>query len=203
MLAAKSRDILLYHNGTLAEVSILADSNITKRALASAFKELMERQPFDKISIGAICEACELNRKSFYYHFRDKYDLVNWIYHTEFLAAARQKEHTASWDLMEDLCAYLYDNRNFYQKTFLVDGQNSFSDYFRDIVSTILAADLGDAFGDDEHLGFYVDFYTDAFVCAIKRWLSAKGCIPVEDFVGRLKKCLFGASNKTVLNWAE
>lgn len=184
-------------------MGFLADSNITKRALAASLKELMESQPFDKISVGDICVKCEMNRKSFYYHFKDKYDLVNWIYHTEFITVARQKEYTIGWDLMEDLCAYFYENRDFYRKTFNVDGQNSFSDYFRDIVSMIITADMGNIFGDDEHIEFYVGFYTDAFVCAIKRWISVKDCILAEDFVGRLKKCLLGTSNKIVREFAE
>ena len=58
----------------------MADSNITKKALAEALKELMEEKSFEKINIGDICEKCEMNRKSFYYHFKDKYDLVNWIF---------------------------------------------------------------------------------------------------------------------------
>ena len=66
----------------------MADSNITKRALASALKGLMEELPFDKINVAHICERCDMNRKSFYYHFRDKYDLVNWIFDTEFLTIA-------------------------------------------------------------------------------------------------------------------
>ena len=55
-----------------------ADSNLTKRALAAAMKELMEQMPFSKISVSDIAEQCGMNRKSFYYHFKDKYDLVNW-----------------------------------------------------------------------------------------------------------------------------
>lgn len=54
-----------------------ADSNLTKRALAAAMKELMEQMPFSKISVSDIAEQCGMNRKSFYYHFKDKYDLVN------------------------------------------------------------------------------------------------------------------------------
>ncbi|MGM9640637.1 MAG: TetR/AcrR family transcriptional regulator, partial [Faecousia sp.] len=34
-------------------------------------KDLMNREPFAKISVGDICQACQMNRKSFYYHFRD------------------------------------------------------------------------------------------------------------------------------------
>lgn len=195
-------DILLY-NFILMKVRFLADSNITKRALASALKELMESQPFDKISVGDICEKCEMNRKSFYYHFKDKYDLVNWIYHTEFILVVRQKEYTIVWDLMEDLCSYFYENQSFYRKTFNVDGQNSFSDYFRDIASMIITADMGNIFGDDKYVNFYVDFYSDAFVCAIKRWISVKDCLPAGDFVSCLKKCLLGTSNKIVQEFSE
>ena len=69
----------------------MADSNITKKALANALKELMASTPFKDIGIGAICEKCEMNRKSFYYHFRDKYDLVNWIYDNEFIGHLKIK----------------------------------------------------------------------------------------------------------------
>lgn len=58
----------------------MAASNITKRALATALWELMKEVPFDKIQVANICERCGMNRKSFYYHFKDKYDLVNWIF---------------------------------------------------------------------------------------------------------------------------
>ena len=58
----------------------MADSNIAKNALAASMKKLMSKNPFSKISVGDICEDCGMNRKSFYYHFRDKYDLVNWIF---------------------------------------------------------------------------------------------------------------------------
>ena len=55
----------------------MADSNITKKALADSMKNLMENEDFSKISVADICNKCGMNRKSFYYHFKDKYDLVN------------------------------------------------------------------------------------------------------------------------------
>ena len=41
----------------------MADSNITKNALAVSMKKLMEKKPFSKISVGDICEDCGMNRK--------------------------------------------------------------------------------------------------------------------------------------------
>ena len=42
----------------------MADSNITKRALAAALRELMEEVPFDKIQVAQICERCGMSRWS-------------------------------------------------------------------------------------------------------------------------------------------
>ncbi len=94
----------------------MADSNITKRALAQALKELLQTQNFDKISVGNICEKCGMNRKSFYYHFKDKYELVNWIYFTEFISVVRKKEEIPRIELLEEICTYFYENRPFIRK---------------------------------------------------------------------------------------
>ena len=70
----------------------MADSNITKRALAVALKSLLAERPFAKVSVRDICEACGMSRKSFYYHFQDKYELLNWIFFTEFVSRIRTGE---------------------------------------------------------------------------------------------------------------
>ncbi len=53
----------------------------TKLWIADKMKDLMKRKPIDKIRITEICEAAEIERSTFYYHFRDKYDLVAWIFY--------------------------------------------------------------------------------------------------------------------------
>lgn len=169
----------------------MAEAGVTKKVLAYALKSLMASRPLSKITVGDICEACDMNRKSFYYHFKDKYDLVNWIYYTECVAVLKEKGYNTGWELLEDLCAYFYDNRSFYRKTLSVDGQNSFSEYFRDIVDS----DMEKIFGRDDALAFYVNFYADAFLCAIKRWLLDKDCMPAKEFTQLLKNCLLRTSD--------
>ncbi len=51
----------------------------TKLWIADKMKELMKKKPLDKIRITEICQAAEIERSTFYYHFRDKYELVAWI----------------------------------------------------------------------------------------------------------------------------
>lgn len=168
----------------------MADSNITKRALAAALKELMERVPFTQITVGDICEKCSMNRKSFYYHFKDKYDLINWIYDTEFIAVASQKSYDTSWELLEDLSAYFYVNRDFYRKVLKIKGQNSFTEHFRELMLPIIVEEVKGILGKQKVQEFHINFFADAFLCAIERWLSKKDCIPDTEFVALLKSCI-------------
>ena len=54
-------------------------STITKQALEASLKQMMLKKPLDKITIRDITEACGISRMTFYYHFKDIYDLVEWV----------------------------------------------------------------------------------------------------------------------------
>ena len=168
----------------------MADSNITKRALANALKEQLEVEPFSKISISDICDRCEMNRKSFYYHFRDKYDLVNWLFDTEFTACLRKREDAGTWDFFAALCSYLYDNRSFYRKLLAVRGQDSFYEHLRSYLRPFLQKPLSDISGQAEVPPIYMDFFTDSISCALERWLLEKDCQLPTQFVASLKELL-------------
>ncbi len=171
----------------------MADSNITKQALASALEALVTEMPFAKISVSNICERCDMNRKSFYYHFKDKYDLVNWIFDTEFIDVAKRSSYDATWDFFEDLCNYFYAKKSFYRKMLKVEGQNSFSEHFREIVQPVIRERIVEILDtDDAH--FYINFFADAFICAIERWLSDRDCMPPEEFLSKLKTLIEGCS---------
>ena len=50
----------------------------TKYALEASLKHLLAQKPLNKITINDITEDCGINRMTFYYHFKDIYDLVEW-----------------------------------------------------------------------------------------------------------------------------
>lgn len=172
----------------------MADSNITKRALASALRELMEEIPFDKIQVAHICERCDMNRKSFYYHFKDKYDLLNWILDTEFITLAQSGNSATNYDerleALQAICCYFYKNRNFYRKALKIEGQNALSGHLREILFPLLKIRMVDLFGEDTFDDFEANFFTDACMCTIERWLLEKDCMPPEQFISRLLRLL-------------
>lgn len=54
-------------------------SNITKKAIAASLKNLLKEKKLNKITVQDIADDCGINRQTFYYHFQDVYDLVEWI----------------------------------------------------------------------------------------------------------------------------
>lgn len=165
----------------------MADSTITKQALAAALKELMTEVPFEKINVAHICEKCNMNRKSFYYHFKDKYDLVNWIFDIEFISVVTQKGYEDRWELFESLADYFYENRAFYRKALKIKGQNSFSEHFQECLRPVLQVQLVKLTGNDKTEKFMLDLLADICICAFERWLSEKDCISPKQFVSTLK----------------
>lgn len=53
-------------------------SQITKKALSQSLKNLLIKKPLNKITINDITDDCGINRMTFYYHFKDIYDLAEW-----------------------------------------------------------------------------------------------------------------------------
>lgn len=175
----------------------MADSNMTKLAFSGALKELLTEAPFEKISVSDICERCGRNRKSFYYHFRDKFDLANWIFDTEILDLIRKNEldiggNDASlderWKNMGIICDYFYENRCFYRRLLTVEGQNSFVSHFRDCIHPLMHMRIVAIFGQDDFPQMVYDFVVDGIVCAIERWLLDKKCVSGEEFLYNLMK---------------
>ena len=164
----------------------MADSNITKKALANSLKELMNEKAFEKINVGDICEKCDMNRKSFYYHFKDKYDLVNWIFDTEFITVAHIKNYEDVWDLLGAMSVFFYENRSFYRKALCIKGQNSFSDHFKELITPVISNRI-QSVSDEEIMDFQVTFIADAVVIAIQKWLVENSTIGPEEFVRQIK----------------
>jgi probable dihydroxyacetone kinase regulator len=181
----------------------MSESHITKRALADAMKELMAEYPMKKINIGDIVERCNMNRQSFYYHFKDKYDLVNWIYYTEFILEIKQDLSMSSWDLLEQICEFFYENRVFYTNAFKVTGQNSFSEYFIQVIHPILVIYINQILGKSKNEDFYATFFADAIRVSISRWLLEGAIIPPKEFVGLIRTALQGAAIKIVKDLTE
>lgn len=177
----------------------MSNSNITKHALAYSLKELMQTKPLDKITIGEICDQCGMNRKSFYYHFKDKYFLVNWIFNTEFVPLVTNAHNNVSskekFDLLVPSMEYLYENKIFYRNALEVKGPNSFYEHMREFLLISLKDHLRVVFEDRLLDEFTINFFADAIFAAIQRWLSEEDCMTADEFLKKVYDILYYGSN--------
>ncbi len=148
----------------------------TKTAFSRAFRELMGDTPFQKINVGEICEKCDKNRKSFYYHFRDKYDLANISFDMEFPYLKMMSGRANVTETLKELTRYLYENKSYYKKLLSVEGQNSFSDYLRGEMRNFFVANLTYC------TTFTRTFWADAVFCAVKEWITGPKCVHYTEF---------------------
>lgn len=94
-----------------------------------SLEDLMSRSSFDVITVGDICENCDLSRTAFYKHFRDKYELLERIYQrdVEPLVDKIGNDENYTWvDMLHEALEIIDSSRSFYRNALKnAQGQNS------------------------------------------------------------------------------
>ncbi len=147
-----------------------------KKELAEGFKNLMQEMDFDKITIQEIAIRAGIERKNFYYHFKDKIELCEWILETEFVAKLTEEERNNTALFLDVFLNYLYDNRTYYRKLFIAyRGNFSFiSSTSRAYLSRLLSPYRTiscPTYGHNAERSFLASFFSDALMLSISNWM--------------------------------
>lgn len=87
-------------------------ANVTKHILAAALKERLARQRLDEITIQSLVDDAQVSRKTFYYHFQDVYDLLEWLFLEEGRAVLEGNVSASTWQNgMRRIFAYAQENK--------------------------------------------------------------------------------------------
>ncbi len=68
-----------------------------KKLILDTFVELLEKKPFDKITVKDIVESCSINRNTFYYYYSDIYDLLEELFSKELSKIVEAHKNGAPW----------------------------------------------------------------------------------------------------------
>ena len=108
-----------------------------KLLIAETFGKLAQRGNIDKITVKALIEECHISRQTFYYHFQDKYELLDWIYYQEGFVYLASDVTFDNWHQhMEKLLTMMRENQIFYENTISASPQ-CFEDYLFQITCTL------------------------------------------------------------------
>ena len=95
--------------------------------LAESFKELACRQPIEKITIKAVTDRAGVIRPTFYNHFQDKYELLEWIINHDLIEPIKPFVRSGlTTQAMTFLFLNVEKEKDFYTKVSRLEGQDSF-----------------------------------------------------------------------------
>lgn len=115
----------------------MANSNITKNALADSLKELGSKKILDKITVSDITNDCGVNRQTFYYHFNDKYELLSWIYTQELFLPITKDLTFDNWgEKLVELFTYMKKEKAFFMNT-IKSSNNFFAEYLDKVLTEL------------------------------------------------------------------
>ena len=172
-------------------------SQITKRALAASLKKLLAQKPLSRITIADITEDCGISRMTFYYHFQDIYDLIDWICQEEGGQALQGRKDYDTWqEGFIALCHAVIENRAFIEGVYHSVQREQIENYLGRVVYGLLI-DVVETLSRDyvisrEDQVYLTNFYKHAFVGVMLDWVRSGMREPPEAVVGRVSKMTRG-----------
>lgn len=160
----------------------------TEERLGYELKNLMSKEPLDQITVKRLTEICKINRQTFYYHFRDIYDLLTWVFLNETIEEIKNVETTV--DAIYAFLAYIERNKVFVMNVASSAGKDLFVEFLNNHVRTILMRnlamkDVDNALTLDEKK-FVARFFSSAIVAILVDWIMNNMKEPKTELVRKL-----------------
>ena len=176
----------------------------TKRAIGYAFKDLLKEKSFNKITITDIANNCAINRQTFYYHFQDIKDLVEWLCIDEVDNILNKNDECEKWEdkFLAIFKVVLKEKEvveNIYHSVSVeVLRTNLYRLVYPIIYSEIVEESKGKNLREEDKK-FITDFYKYAFVSIVLDWID-KGMIEnPEIIVLKVSNLITGTINHACL----
>lgn len=156
-----------------------------KLLLAQSFKELVLEKPVEKITIKEITDRAGVIRVTFYNHFQDKYELLEWICREELVLPVRiLMNNGMEKEAITFVFSGISKNREFYGRVAKLEGQNSFESIMLSCVMEIVL-DYIEEHGvkwQEKHAwltpGRVARYYAQSFAFLILSWIESGMEVP-------------------------
>lgn len=172
-------------------------SQVTKRALEASLKNLLLKKPLDKITITDITEDCGISRMTFYYHFKDIYDLVEWSCEEDATRALEGKKTYDTWQqgffqIFEAVLA----NKPFILNVYHSVSREQVELYLYRVTYKLLIDVINEKAVNmnvrEEDKRFIADFYKYSFVGLMLEWIRNGMKEDPNDIIKRLSTIMSG-----------
>lgn len=178
---------------------------ITKQLFADSLKSILEKKSIDKITIKELCDECSFSRRTFYRHFRDMYDLVEWIYKHDINDKINsQKDFTCWKKCLLHLFNYFYINKDMTYIIIKFTDLHNFENFLYEsaykFIKDIVEQEGKRYFIKKPDVEFLINYYTLSFVSMLIQWMKNgmkdDTCILVDNIALVLEGSIFRLSNQ-------
>ncbi len=156
--------------------------------LAESFKELALKQPIEKITIKEITDKAGVIRPTFYNHFQDKYELLEWIIMTQIIEPIGPLlQNGMVHEALLLMFTSIEKEREFYIKACKLEGQNSFESIVKDCIKKVILAVIEEQVTGKkthhewltpEHLA---EYYSQSMCFVAISWIKSNMSIPAKE----------------------
>ena len=173
-------------------------SQVTKRALEQSLKNLLLKKPLSKITISDLTEDCGMNRMTFYYHFKDIYDLVEWTCLTDAKRALDEKKTYDTWQQgFLQILEAVQANKPFIMNVYHCVHREQVEIYLRPLVEDLILNVVNEEAEGlnvrDEDKTFIVQAYSYIFIGIMLDWIKEDMKEYPQEIVERLNKLIKGS----------
>ena len=181
--------------------------NAMKYALAQSLKKLLSTRKLDKITVKDIAEDCGVNRQTFYYYFRDIYDLLEWNFCDATERLIRSGLDHGDWRSgVKAVTEYLQENRTLVWNAYHSISHESVSEFLkRTLRPHILSAVREEAKGLEwepcqENVDFVADIFTLTAAGIVMEWIGTQRMEGTEERLDELFTAMDGSVSLMLRN---
>lgn len=173
-------------------------SNTTKYALETSLKKLLLQKPMDKITISDLTNDCGISRMAFYYHFKDIYDLVEWVCLEDAARALQGKKTYDTWqEGLQQIFEAVIENKPFIMNVYRTLSREQIENYLFKLTHDLLIGvveekSVGMEITEDEK-AFIADFYKYGFVGLVLEWIDKGMKEDPKQIIERLNALIQGS----------
>lgn len=166
-------------------------AQFTKKAIIQTFLELLKNRSLDKITVKDIVDRCEINRNTFYYYYKDIYDLIEDIFQTE--EQKLRLNHSESDSFYGELksrmnlileykpaLAHIFYSRSHdvFDKYLNAVSEDFISKYVREQAKTLTVS--------EENIRLVETCYAASLRGVVVKWIQNENSISPETFIRKL-----------------
>lgn len=184
----------------------MPNTNTTKAALGEALKKLALTKRLEKITISDLTTECGISRMAFYYHFKDIYDLMEWVCVEDGKKVLQGKKTYETWqEGMRQIFEAVLENKAFILNVYRSIGREKIESYLHkftyDMIKEVVEEKCRGIEVAASHKAFIADFYKYGFVGIVLDWIGGGMKADYEKIVENMGVMLHGNITRSIKNF--